>query len=431
VLYDLAGQRIRFERREWTTAPIVSDEERLRGAFAHFFMGLFDSFKETFGARRAQTVDDELDVLAVTADWDVEIDAGRVNDELELSRLTIWEQADRYREVLGRTVDLMDDCAGRSFIARAAQAAYDSLPWPEREVLGRYVLVGTAWGAAIAAQFAAQQGERRRLVRGLPLFTHCSERALDLIVAALQSQGLPAGTLLARQGARVDRFILVQSGEVEVWRRDGDSETSQLIAELRRGASLGEEAFFGVGHYDASYRTSVPSELLVLDARACNRLVRSGVALATRIGASLEIVRLLSGIPLFSHMSPQQLSTLAGRLRRRTNLGRQVVAHEGAERHSLFIVVSGEVEALAEGAQGEKVLAHVYTSGEHFGEYALFADMPYQFTYRSRGPTTLLVLDEATFDALVAESERMASYVEQVGSGRLLMKSGASRGMDR
>lgn len=420
VLYDLAGGRIRFERAAWAEAQVVSDEERLRQAFARFFADLFGGYRETFGARRAQAVDDELDVMAVTADWGVEIDGGRVNDKLDLSRMTLWEQADRYREVLARTVDLIDDWAGRLFVARAAQAAYDSLPWPEREVLGSYVLVGTEWGAAIAAQFAAHQGARRRLVRALPLFAHCSERALNLIVGTLESQRVPAGAFLARQGAPVDRFVLIQSGEVEVWRCDEDTGTSRLVGQLHRGASLGDEAFFGVGHYDATYRASVPSELLVLDTAACNRLVRSGVALATRVGASLEVVRLLSGMPLFAHLSPQQLSALANQMHRRATLGRQVVAHMGAERHSLFIVLTGEVEALADDAMGNKVVAHVYTSGEHFGEYALFTDTPYQFAYRTRGPATLLTLDEATFDALVAQSERMAGYVEQVGSGRLL-----------
>jgi CRP-like cAMP-binding protein len=81
----------------------------------------------------------------------------------------------------------------------------------------------------------------------------------------------------------------------------------------------------------------------------------------------------------------------------------------------LYIVVKGEVEAIK-----DRAVAHIYTPGEHFGEYALFADTPYQFTYRTRGPTTLFALDEVIFDRLVAQSERMASYVEQVGSGRLL-----------
>jgi CRP-like cAMP-binding protein len=100
-----------------------------------------------------------------------------------------------------------------------------------------------------------------------------------------------------------------------------------------------------------------------------------------------------------------------------------MVVQIGAERHSLFIVLEGEVEALADDAAGGQVVAHFYTSGEHFGEYALFSDTPYRFTYRSRGPATLLTLDEKRFDALVAQSEHMANYVEQVGSGRLLMKT--------
>jgi len=421
-LYDLAGQRTRFERAAWAEAQTLSEEERLRQAFARFFAGLFDSFQENFGVRRAQAVDDELDIVAVKADWDIEIDSGRVNDELDLNLMTLGEQADRYQEVLARTVDLMDDWSGRPFVVRAAQAAYDRLPWPEREGLGRYVLTGTDWGAAIAAQFATHRDVRWRLVRASPLFAHCDERALNLIVASLESQQLPAGKILARQGAPVERFILVQSGEIEVWCRNSSTGISQLVGELRRGGSLGDQAFFGVGHYEATYRTSAPSELLILDRAACDRLLRSGVALATRVGASLEVVRLLSGLPLFSHLSPQQISTLASRVRRRTALGTQVVAHMGADRHSLFIVVKGEVEALADDSEGNKVVAHVYTSGEHFGEYALFADTPYQFTYRTRGAATLLTLDEATFDALVTQSERMASYVEQIGSGRLLMK---------
>ncbi len=427
VAYDLAGHRMRFKRTAPTDIQIVSEEERLRQAFARFFAAVFDSFREAFGNRRAQALDEEMDVISGKADGGVELDGGRIRDQLALDRMTVWEQADRYREVLERVVDLMDDWSGSIFVARATQAAYDSLPWPEREVLGRYVLSGTEWGAAIAAQFATHQDVRWRLVRALPLFAHCNERALNLIVGSLESQRVPSGTVLARQGVRVDRFFLVQSGEIEVWQRDETTSTSRVTGELRRGASLGDQAFFGVGQYEATYRASAPSELLTLDAAGCDRLVRSGVALATRVGASLEVVRLLSGMPLFGHLSPQQLSSLASTVRRRTTLGSQVLAHVGAERHSLFIVVDGVVEALADDANGDKFVAHVYTSGEHFGEYALFTDTPYQFTYRSQGPATLLTLDEAIFDALVAQSKRMACFVEQVGSGRMLTVQHRSR----
>ena len=55
-----------------------------------------------------------------------------------------------------------------------------------------------------------------------------------------------------------------------------------------------------------------------------------------------------------------------------------------------------------------------------FGEYALFADVPYTATLRAAEDSELLLLDEPTFDNLVAEYERMSHYVEQIGSGRLL-----------
>jgi CRP-like cAMP-binding protein len=58
--------------------------------------------------------------------------------------------------------------------------------------------------------------------------------------------------------------------------------------------------------------------------------------------------------------------------------------------------------------------------GEHFGEYALFADTPYHASVRAVVDGRLLLLDEAKFDELVATCERMTHYVEQIGSGRLI-----------
>ncbi len=149
--YVMAGTRWCFETAHWSQDLLLSDNERLRLAFARLIEALFVAFRSAFGARRAKAIDDDLDVIGVACDWDVEIDSGRVNDELDLSQITILEQADRYREVLARTIDLMDDWAGSAFRARAIQAAYDSLPWPERELLGQYVLAGSPWGGAIAS----------------------------------------------------------------------------------------------------------------------------------------------------------------------------------------------------------------------------------------------------------------------------------------
>ena len=70
--------------------------------------------------------------------------------------------------------------------------------------------------------------------------------------------------------------------------------------------------------------------------------------------------------------------------------------------------------------EGERLVG-TYGPGEHFGEFALFADTPYQATYRVTQPGLILTLDEPIFDRLVETHARMARYVQQVGTARRLM----------
>ena len=58
--------------------------------------------------------------------------------------------------------------------------------------------------------------------------------------------------------------------------------------------------------------------------------------------------------------------------------------------------------------------------GEHFGETSLYIDQPYAATCQAETPVNLLALDEPTFDELVASSQQVAHYVEQVSTGRAL-----------
>ena len=85
----------------------------------------------------------------------------------------------------------------------------------------------------------------------------------------------------------------------------------------------------------------------------------------------------------------------------------------------LFIVISGAVDVLVTQNNETKRIGRL-GPGEHFGEYALFADTPYHATYRAVENCELLLLDEEKFDLLVEQCERMSHYVEQIGSGRLV-----------
>jgi putative peptide zinc metalloprotease protein len=420
LVYATAGRRLSFPSPHWTQNVTLSEEERLRAAFARFLETLFEGFRLTFGARRARAVDDDLDVVSVAADWDVEIDAGRVRDEMDLSRITILEQADRYREVLARTADLMDDWAGSALTARLIQAAYDGLPWPDRETLGRYVLAGTTWGGAVADEFALARSERDRLLRSVPFFAGLSDRAFYLLQSALQYEKVPAGCLLARQGTPISRFVLIQSGEVEVWRPEPATGQERLVGELRRGATFGYRVFLGKETHATTYRASVATEILTIPAAEALRLRRAGVEMSNQMVGTIAMVQLLSQMPIFANLSPQQIGALVKHMERTRVEARRAIIRQGEARHHFYVIVEGQVAVSVRDEAGREKLVSRLGRGEHFGETALYTDQPYAATHWAQTQVELLTLDEPTFDKMVASSAQTAHYVEQVSSGRTI-----------
>jgi CRP-like cAMP-binding protein len=124
-------------------------------------------------------------------------------------------------------------------------------------------------------------------------------------------------------------------------------------------------------------------------------------------------------MPLFSSLSPQELASVDARIQPRRVVAGEQFVQQGEPRSYLFIVAEGEVEVFVTEDGVERVIGKL-GPGEHFGEYALFADTPYHASVRAVGDSRLLLLDEPKFDELVATCEQMTHYVEQIGSGRLI-----------
>ena len=420
-VYLSAGWRLSFPTPSWERGFTISAEQRLRHAFARFFEALFEGFRLAFGDRRAQSVDDDLDIISVTADWDVELDRGRVRDELNLKAMTILEQADRYREVLSRAIDLMDNWAGSKFITRAAQAAYDGLPWPEREVLGRYVLSGTVWGGAIARQFASARGEQFRTLRSAPLFTGFSNEMLDQLLAVARRSDVAPGAIFVKEGQPYSNFVLVMGGEIEVWKRDDSSGYSVMVGELKRGAAFGSQVFLSDAENtaQATYRAAVPTDVLLIDRISALKLAKQGLVLNREATTASRLSQMLVEMPLFAELSPHQIEALIRQMGRQSASKGQVIVQQGQPRQYFYIIQSGEVGVLATGDKGSQKMVAKLGRGEHFGETSLFTNQPYSATCVALSQVELLTLDEFTFDRLIATSHQMTHYVEQVSSGRL------------
>ena len=430
VLIYLAHLRAAYRREEWPLVEAFSDQERLRDAFAHFYAALFAQFREVYGWRLAQIIDDRLDVTAVTANWGVMVDRGRIRDTLPLDSMTIADQAARYEEMLSYTIDMMDDSAGRHFLRRAIQGAHDGLPWQEREVLSRHLLQRTSWGADLSQDFESTAGDYRYLLRAMPLFANADDADIEALVAALRTRRVKAGRAFARQGQSGDRFFLVRFGEVEVWQRDERGE-ERLIAELHRGDYCGEHALLHSAPYPATYRAAVDSELLVLAQEDFNRLVKSRFQLGAQVQQAAEVVSLLNQMPILSGLTHTQIRRLAHQFQRREVQPDEVLITQGVRSDTFYVIAQGTLVVIGErGSPQEKILARL-SAGEFCGEIGLLLDQPPIATVvGGEEGATVLSLSRHDFDVFVRGNLGVSRRLEQVSSRRVIdtrRKLGLSR----
>lgn len=124
------------------------------------------------------------------------------------------------------------------------------------------------------------------LIKGVPLFGHCTKNDLQHIARIADELDLPAGKVLIREGERGREFFVIVSGEIEV-RRKG-----RKIATLGAGSFVGEMALLSKAPRSATVTALTALDVLVITDRAFLDLLERNTevwlkvtrALADRLG---------------------------------------------------------------------------------------------------------------------------------------------------
>ena len=109
---------------------------------------------------------------------------------------------------------------------------------------------------------ALRRDAKLELIRGTPLFTHCSRKDLQRIAEVADEIDLQAGKVLIEEGERGREFFVLVSGEVEV-RRKG-----RKVATLGPGSFFGEMALLSKTPRTATVTAVTPIDVLVISDRA-------------------------------------------------------------------------------------------------------------------------------------------------------------------
>jgi voltage-gated potassium channel len=127
---------------------------------------------------------------------------------------------------------------------------------------------------------------------------------------------------------------------------------------------------------------------------------------------------MVSRVPLFSQLNPQNVSRITSLLRSRVIPAGAVIARQGDEAHDMFFITSGEVEL--EVAPEPVVLAE----GDFFGEVALLQRSTRTATVRTLTQVSLLVLNSDDFHTLMEEDADLNDQITRVAEERFAWQAG-------
>jgi ATP-binding cassette subfamily B protein len=128
----------------------------------------------------------------------------------------------------------------------------------------------------------------------------------------------------------------------------------------------------------------------------------------------------LTRVPLFSGLTPGELTLLARRVTvERLGPGTEVV-RQGEVADKLFVITAGEVDVFVAGGDGVEQRVAVLTAPGYFGEIALLGDDSARrtATVRARGPIELYGLHKDDFLGLLASHEQLAEDVQALAQAR-------------
>ena len=124
-----------------------------------------------------------------------------------------------------------------------------------------------------------------------------------------------------------------------------------------------------------------------------------------------DMVSFLANVPLFQGLNNRQLKKMASRFIPRTYQPDEAIVTQGQTGFGMFIITSGQAEALVELPDGSKTVVNSFGPNDFFGEVSMLDGGPRTASVIAREKTDCLVLDRVEFISLMHNDAEMATNI--------------------
>ena len=127
-----------------------------------------------------------------------------------------------------------------------------------------------------------------------------------------------------------------------------------------------------------------------------------------------ETTQILAKVPLFYGLSTRQIQGLAQTAVRRKYAAGEPIVKQGESGIGLYVILSGEADAVHTRADGEEVVVNAFGLTDFFGELAMLNEEPRTASVIATEDTECLVLTRWEFLGKLKADPEMAVLVLQV-----------------
>ena len=118
----------------------------------------------------------------------------------------------------------------------------------------------------------------------------------------------------------------------------------------------------------------------------------------------LDIPALLSRLPLFQELSPEQVTHIAAATREKRLAKGEMLFQKGDAPRGFYVIVFGQIKLAFPSSQGNEKVVEILGPKQTFGEAVMFMDRPYPVFAESLTDTLLLhIAKNAVFDLLASD----------------------------